>query len=170
MASIRLREVTRICSKCFRAVDHVSFEVADREIVTVLGPSGCGKSTLLQIIARVDFPTSGEIEIGGVIMNAVPARERNIAMVFQSYVLYPHMTCFENLAPESPVEETVPLRNREARTRHSPPSGNRRTARKEAARTERRSTPARRCGSRKELFRKLDATVVYVSYKTRWRQ
>jgi sn-glycerol 3-phosphate transport system ATP-binding protein len=98
VASIRLREVSKTFSKGFRALDRVSFEVLEEEIVTVLGPSGCGKSTLLRIIAGLETPTSGEVEIAGRVVNAVPARERNIAMVFQSYALYPHMTCRENLA------------------------------------------------------------------------
>jgi ABC-type sugar transport system ATPase subunit len=81
-----------------KALDGVSFEVQQREVVTIVGPSGCGKSTLLRIVAGLDSPSEGAIEIQGKVVNSVPARLRNIAMVFQSYALYPHMTCFENLA------------------------------------------------------------------------
>jgi ABC-type sugar transport system ATPase subunit len=79
------------------AVDDISLEIQDREVVTVVGPSGCGKSTLLRIIAGLEQPTSGTVLIDGETMNDVPTRDRNLAMVFQSYALYPHMTCQENL-------------------------------------------------------------------------
>ncbi len=98
MAAIRLQAISKDYSASVRALDGVSCEVAAREVVTIVGPSGCGKSTLLRIIAGLDFPTAGSVEIGGRAVNGVPARERNIAMVFQSYALYPHMTCAENLA------------------------------------------------------------------------
>ena len=80
------------------ALAGVSLEVGEREVVTVVGPSGCGKSTLLRIIAGLDFPTSGSVHIDGKDVTAIPAQKRNMAMVFQSYALYPHMTCYENLA------------------------------------------------------------------------
>jgi ABC-type Fe3+/spermidine/putrescine transport system ATPase subunit len=68
--------------------------------LTIVAPSGCGKSTLLRIIAGLDSPREGAVEIQGKVMNSVPARLRNVAMVFQSDALYSHMTCFENLARE----------------------------------------------------------------------
>ena len=80
------------------ALDEVSCEFRDGEVVTVVGPSGCGKSTLLRIIAGLETPTSGEVLMDGKSVTSLPARERNVAMVFQSYALYPHMTCYENLA------------------------------------------------------------------------
>ena len=99
---IRLSNVTKRYAGAVKAsapaLDGVSLDVEQREVVTIVGPSGCGKSTLLRIIAGLDFPTEGAIEIQGQAVNSVPARLRNIAMVFQSYALYPHMTCFENLA------------------------------------------------------------------------
>jgi sn-glycerol 3-phosphate transport system ATP-binding protein len=98
MASIRLEKVSRIFPKNLRALKDVSFEIKDREIVTVLGPSGCGKSTLLRIVAGLDQPSSGEVWIGGRQVNGVPPKDRDVAMVFQSYALYPHMSCYENLA------------------------------------------------------------------------
>jgi ABC-type sugar transport system ATPase subunit len=98
VASIRLVHVSRRFSKDFHALRDVSFEVQDREIVTVLGPSGCGKSTLLRLVAGLDQPSEGEIWIGDTLANDVPARSRDVAMVFQSYALYPHMSCYENLA------------------------------------------------------------------------
>ena len=98
MASIRLENVSRRFGADFYALRDVSAEIGDREVITIVGPSGCGKSTLLRIIAGLDFPTSGHIWLGDEEVNSVPARSRNIAMVFQSYALYPHMTCYENLA------------------------------------------------------------------------
>jgi sn-glycerol 3-phosphate transport system ATP-binding protein len=98
MASVHLQNVSRRFSRDFYALKDVSFEIGDREVVTVLGPSGCGKSTLLRLIAGLDQPSAGEIWIEGRQVNNIPARSRDIAMVFQSYALYPHMNCYENLA------------------------------------------------------------------------
>jgi ABC-type sugar transport system ATPase subunit len=98
MASIRLQNVSRRFSRDPQALENVSFEIHDHEVVTVVGPSGCGKSTLLRIIAGLDYPSLGTILVDGEPMQSVPARLRNFAMVFQSYALYPHMTCYENLA------------------------------------------------------------------------
>jgi ABC-type sugar transport system ATPase subunit len=97
MSIIRLDHISRRFG-AFTAVDNVSVEIQDREVVTVVGPSGCGKSTLLRIIAGLEQPTSGDVTIDGRRINDVPTRDRNIAMVFQSYALYPHLTCYENLA------------------------------------------------------------------------
>jgi multiple sugar transport system ATP-binding protein len=80
------------------AVRDVSFTVADREFMVLLGPSGCGKSTVLRMIAGLEPITSGSVSIDGNIVNQVPAKSRDIAMVFQSYALYPHMTVYDNLA------------------------------------------------------------------------
>jgi ABC-type sugar transport system ATPase subunit len=98
MASVRLLDVFRRFSRDTQALKGISFEIEDREIVTILGPSGCGKSTLLRIIAGLDQPSSGEVWIDGRKVNDIPARSRDVAMVFQSYALYPHMSCYENLA------------------------------------------------------------------------
>jgi len=80
------------------AVHEVSFSVADREFMVLLGPSGCGKSTVLRMIAGLEPITSGTVSIDGSIVNQVPAKARDIAMVFQSYALYPHMSVYDNLA------------------------------------------------------------------------
>ncbi len=80
------------------AVHDVSFTVADREFMVLLGPSGCGKSTVLRMIAGLEPITSGTVSIDGRVVNQVPAKSRDIAMVFQSYALYPHMTVYDNLA------------------------------------------------------------------------
>jgi multiple sugar transport system ATP-binding protein len=80
------------------AVNNVSFTVKDREFLVLLGPSGCGKSTVLRIIAGLEPPTAGRILIDGAVVNKVPAKARDIAMVFQSYALYPHMKVYDNMA------------------------------------------------------------------------
>ena len=98
MASVRCMSVSKSFSGSFYALRDVSFEIRDQEVLTVLGPSGCGKSTLLRIIAGLDQPSAGEIWIGNKRVNEIPARSRDVAMVFQSYALYPHMSCYENLA------------------------------------------------------------------------
>jgi ABC-type sugar transport system ATPase subunit len=98
MATVRLLNVSRRFYPDNLALRDISFEIEDKEVVTVLGPSGCGKSTLLRIIAGLDQPSSGEVWIDGRKVNDIPARSRDVAMVFQSYALYPHMSCYENLA------------------------------------------------------------------------
>ena len=98
MATVRLEHVSRLFSRGRPALSDVSFEVGDHEVVTVVGPSGCGKSTLLRIIAGLDAATSGSVFIDGKPMEGVAPSDRDVAMVFQSYALYPHMTCRENLA------------------------------------------------------------------------
>ncbi|MCC7283253.1 MAG: ABC transporter ATP-binding protein, partial [Acetobacteraceae bacterium] len=80
------------------AVLDVTLDVEDGEFFVLLGPSGCGKSTTLRMIAGLESISEGELRIGGVLMNRVPARDRDIAMVFQSYALYPHMSVFDNMA------------------------------------------------------------------------
>lgn len=99
MAVVRLAEICkRYAGAAAPSVDHVSFTVADGEFMVLLGPSGCGKSTTLRMIAGLESITEGEMSIDGRVVNEVPAMDRDIAMVFQSYALYPHMTVAENLA------------------------------------------------------------------------
>ena len=80
------------------AVEDFNLDIADREFVVLVGPSGCGKSTTLRMIAGLEEITRGELYIDGKLMNDVAPKERDIAMVFQSYALYPHMTVHDNLA------------------------------------------------------------------------
>ncbi len=99
MAVVRLERITkRFQSAGPPAVDDVSLVVEDGEFMVLLGPSGCGKSTTLRMIAGLETITSGELRIDGQVMNRVPAKDRDIAMVFQSYALYPHMNVRDNLA------------------------------------------------------------------------
>ncbi len=99
-----------------RAVDGVSLDVEEGEFVTLLGPSGCGKTTLLKLISGFLQPTSGEIEIGGKAMNRVPPEERDTAMCFQSYALFPHLSVAENIA-FGLRQKRAPTTERDARLR-----------------------------------------------------
>ncbi len=98
MAEVVLKNVTKIFPGGVVAVKDATIEVADREFLVIVGPSGCGKSTFLRVIAGLEEVTEGEIYIDGVLVNDVPPKDRDIAMVFQNYALYPHMTVFDNMA------------------------------------------------------------------------
>ncbi len=97
MAEIRLTNVTKKFGATI-AVDRVSFVVQDKEFLVLVGPSGCGKTTTLRMIAGLEDVTEGEIYIGGRKVNDIPPKDRDIAMVFQNYALYPHMSVYKNLA------------------------------------------------------------------------
>ena len=98
MTGIRLDRVTKIYANEVKAVDEVDLEIREGEFVVLVGPSGCGKSTLLRMIAGLEDITDGVISIGDVDVTDKPPQQRDIAMVFQNYALYPHMTVRENLA------------------------------------------------------------------------
>src|ERR1700746_3445315 len=97
MANVILKNVVKKIGEAV-IVNHISLEIPDREFVVLVGPSGCGKSTTLRMVAGLEEITSGEIWIGGEVVNDVPPRDRDIAMVFQNYALYPHMSVFDNMA------------------------------------------------------------------------
>jgi len=98
MAQVSLVNVTKIYPGDVVAVKDFNLGVEHGEFVVILGPSGCGKSTTLRMIAGLEEVTKGEIYIGEKLVNDVPPKDRNIAMVFQNYALYPHMTVYENMA------------------------------------------------------------------------
>ena len=98
MAEVVLKNIRKVFDKDVVAVDDANIEVADKEFVVLVGPSGCGKSTTLRMIAGLEEITSGEIFIDGQLVNDVPPKDRDIAMVFQNYALYPHMTVYQNMA------------------------------------------------------------------------
>jgi multiple sugar transport system ATP-binding protein len=98
MAAVRLDSVRKVYANGQVAVAGASFEALDGEFLVLVGPSGCGKSTLLRMIAGLESVTSGTLRIGERVVNDVPPRDRDIAMVFQNYALYPHMTVAQNLA------------------------------------------------------------------------
>ena len=98
MSSISLKNVYKIFDDGTTAVNDFSLEIADKEFIILVGPSGCGKSTTLSMIAGLEHITKGELKIGDRIVNDVAPKDRDIAMVFQSYALYPHMTVYKNMA------------------------------------------------------------------------
>jgi multiple sugar transport system ATP-binding protein len=98
MPNVELTNVSKEYGRGQRAVDRVTLAVEDGEFLVLVGPSGCGKSTLLRMVAGLEEITEGEIRIGGRVVNDVPPKDRDIAMVFQNYALYPHMTAYENMA------------------------------------------------------------------------
>jgi len=98
MAQVSVRKIVKSYDGDVQAVKGIDLEIADHEFVVLVGPSGCGKSTTLRMIAGLEEITSGEIWIGGDLVNDVPPRDRDIAMVFQNYALYPHMSVFDNMA------------------------------------------------------------------------
>ncbi|MBI1976319.1 MAG: sn-glycerol-3-phosphate ABC transporter ATP-binding protein UgpC [Candidatus Omnitrophica bacterium] len=98
MAQVVLKDVSKVYNGGVKAVDQVSFEAQDREFLVLVGPSGCGKSTTLRMVAGLEEISEGRVYIGDRLVNEVPAKDRNIAMVFQNYALYPHMTVYENMA------------------------------------------------------------------------
>jgi multiple sugar transport system ATP-binding protein len=98
VAEVAFDRVTKIFPNGTRAVSELSLDVDDGEFMVLVGPSGCGKTTALRMLAGLEDVTDGEIRIGGEVVNELEARRRDIAMVFQNYALYPHMTVFDNIA------------------------------------------------------------------------
>jgi multiple sugar transport system ATP-binding protein len=98
MAQVSLRKIIKAYEGGVQAVKGIDLEIEDHEFVVLVGPSGCGKSTTLRMIAGLEEITGGEIAIGGTVVNDIPPRDRDIAMVFQNYALYPHMSVYDNMA------------------------------------------------------------------------
>ncbi len=98
MASLSLKNICKVYPNGFEAVKNFNLEIADKEFIIFVGPSGCGKSTTLRMIAGLEDISSGELKIGDRIVNDVEPKDRDIAMVFQNYALYPHMTVYDNMA------------------------------------------------------------------------
>src|SRR5215210_6867357 len=115
MAEVVLENVTKRYGNAFEAVKELSLSVAEGELLVLVGPSGCGKTTALRMIAGLEDITSGDLYIGGRRMNDVSEKDRDIAMVFQNYALYPHMTVAQNIGfslklqrtPRSEIRERV---------------------------------------------------------------
>ena len=97
MANVHLENITRRYQNV-TAIENISFKISDGEFWVLVGPSGCGKSTIMRTIAGLETATSGNLYIGDNLVNNIPARQRDVAMVFQNYALYPHMTVFDNMA------------------------------------------------------------------------
>src|SRR5438067_10742311 len=98
MAQVTLHNLVKKFSEDIVAVNNVNLEIQDKEFVVLVGPSGCGKTTTLRMIAGLEDITGGEVVIGDTVVNDVPPKDRDIAMVFQNYALYPHMNVYENMS------------------------------------------------------------------------
>jgi len=98
MAAVSLKNVRKSYTSDLQVIHGVSMEIKDGEFIVILGPSGCGKSTLLRMVAGLETITAGEIVIGGRVVNQLEPKDRDIAMVFQNYALYPHMSVYDNMA------------------------------------------------------------------------
>ena len=98
MATVEMKGIGKVYDGGVRAVDNANITVNDREFVVLVGPSGCGKTTTLRMVAGLEDITEGELYIDGKLVNDVPPKDRDIAMVFQNYALYPHMTVYDNMA------------------------------------------------------------------------
>jgi alpha-glucoside transport system ATP-binding protein len=110
MADLKLTNVAKTYGGAVNVLNDINLDIKKGELIVFVGPSGCGKSTLLRMIAGLEKITSGELQIDGTVVNDVPPAQRGIAMVFQSYALYPHMTVRDNmsfalkLAKKTPAE------------------------------------------------------------------
>ena len=98
MASISIEKVSKVYPNGFQAVDELNFEVAEGEFMVMVGPSGCGKTTALRMVAGLEEISSGTLRIGDQVANNLTSKERDVAMVFQNYALYPHMSVEQNIA------------------------------------------------------------------------
>ncbi len=98
MAELKLNKINKIYPNGFHAAKDVALDIEDKEFMVLVGPSGCGKTTTLRMIAGLEEITNGELFIGDKVVNDVPPKDRDIAMVFQNYALYPHMTVYDNMA------------------------------------------------------------------------
>ena len=115
MASLNLKDIYKVYPSGVVAVTDFSLDIEDKEFIVFVGPSGCGKSTTLRMIAGLEEISDGELYIDGKLMNNVQPKDRDIAMVFQNYALYPHMTVYDNMAfglklrkkPKEEIDEKV---------------------------------------------------------------
>ena len=115
MAEVRLNDVQKVYPNGFKAIHGIDIDITDGEFIVLVGPSGCGKSTLLRMIAGLETVSDGEIHIGERMVNQLEPADRDIAMVFQNYALYPHMSCYDNMAyglrnkgmPKDEIEKRV---------------------------------------------------------------
>src|SRR4051812_16793377 len=98
MAEVQLEDISKIYGDGTKAVDGMNLDVNDGEFMVLVGPSGCGKTTALRMVAGLEEISEGTLKIGDRIVNHVPSRDRDIAMVFQSYALYPHLSVYDNIA------------------------------------------------------------------------
>ena len=144
-----IRNLNKKYDDGFHAVKDVNLEIRDKEFVVLVGPSGCGKSTTLRMVAGLEEITSGEILIGEQVVNDLPPMDRDIAMVFQNYALYPHMSVYDNMAFGLKMRKFDQGRDRQARAARRPrSSASSELLEAQAAPALRRAAPARRARPR----------------------
>ena len=98
MSEVILKNISKLYSNGFNAVKNINIDIKDKEFIVLVGPSGCGKSTTLRMIAGLEEISEGELYIGDKLVNDIEPKDRDIAMVFQNYALYPHLSVYENMA------------------------------------------------------------------------
>ncbi len=148
MAVVELEHVSKVYPDGTRAVNDLNLDIDDGEFIVLVGPSGCGKTTALRMVAGLEEISEGVLQIGDRVVNDVPPRDRDIAMVFQSYALYPHLTVYDNIAfglklhkiPKAEIDRRVNDAARDPRPRAAPEA--------QAARAVRRPAAARGDGPR----------------------
>ena len=151
MGAISIRNVVKRYGsgpKANQVINGVDAEIRDGEFLVIVGPSGCGKSTLLRMVAGLEEISGGEISIGGRVVNDVEPSERDIAMVFQNYALYPHMSVFDNMAYGLKIAGVSAGRDHAAGRQGGEDPRTRQFPEAPAARTVGRAAPARRDGPR----------------------
>ena len=148
MAGVVFDEVTKVYADGIKAVDSLDLDIADGEFMVLVGPSGCGKTTALRMVAGLEEISGGVLRIGDRVVNHVASRDRDIAMVFQSYALYPHLSVYENIAFGLKVKKVPKAGDRDARPRRRAGPRPRAIPQAQAARPLGRAAPARRDGTR----------------------
>ena len=148
MAEIEFDDVVKRYPDGFEAVKHMDLQIRDAEFMILVGPSGCGKSTALRMIAGLEDISSGDLKIGGEVVNDLAPKDRDIAMVFQNYALYPHMTVRDNMGFALKLRKGPAGRDQASRRRGGEDAGARAASRAQAGQPVRRSAPARGDGPR----------------------
>ena len=155
VAGVTFQGVSKIYPDGTRAVNDLNLEIDDGEFMVLVGPSGCGKTTALRMVAGLEDISEGQLRIGDRVVNHVPPRDRDIAMVFQSYALYPHLTVYDNIAfglklkkmPKDEIDRRVQDAAQRARPRAASSTGSRARSPADSASASRWA--ARSCASRR---------------------